>query len=48
MKHYTRYADDAIVHCRSQAEAERLLAEIGERLAFCRLIMHPDKPPVPM
>ena len=40
---FARYADDAVVHCRSQAAAERLLAEIDERLASCRLTMHPDK-----
>jgi RNA-directed DNA polymerase len=40
---FARYADDAVVHCRSQAEAEHLLAEIGERLAQCKLQMHPDK-----
>jgi RNA-directed DNA polymerase len=40
---FARYADDAVVHCRSQAEAERLLAEIGERLAHCKLQMHPEK-----
>ena len=40
---FARYADDAVVHCRSQAEAEHLLASIGERLAHCKLTMHPDK-----
>jgi len=40
---FARYADDAVVHCRSQAEAERLLAEIGGRLAHCKLMMHPAK-----
>jgi group II intron reverse transcriptase/maturase len=40
---FARYADDAVVHCRSQAAAERLLVEIGERLAHCQLQMHPEK-----
>ena len=40
---FARYADDAVVHCHSQAEAEHLLAEIGERLSQCKLMMHPDK-----
>lgn len=40
---FARYADDAVVHCRSQAEAERLLVEISKRLECCRLTMHPDK-----
>jgi len=32
-----------VVHCRSEAEAEHLLVEIGVRLAQCRLTIHPDK-----
>jgi len=40
---FARYADDAVVHCRSQAAAERLLVEIGERLTHCKLQMHPEK-----
>lgn len=40
---FARYADDAVVHCRSQAEAGYLLAEIGVRLAQCRLTLHPEK-----
>ena len=35
--------DDTVVHCRSQAAAERLLVEIGERLTHCKLQMHPEK-----
>jgi group II intron reverse transcriptase/maturase len=40
---FARYADDAVVHCRSQAEAEAVLEEIGRRLHTCRLMLHPDK-----
>jgi RNA-directed DNA polymerase len=40
---FARYADDAVVHCRSQAAAEQLLAEIGGRLSHCKLSMHPTK-----
>ena len=40
---FARYADDAVVHCRSQADAEHLLAKISERLAHCKLTMHPSK-----
>lgn len=40
---FARYADDAVVHCCSQAEAERLLAAIDRRLAECGLTMHPEK-----
>ena len=40
---FERYADDAIVHCRSEAEAHRMKEEIEQRLAECGLTMHPDK-----
>ena len=34
---FERYADDAIVHCRSQARAEELRQDIAQRLAECGL-----------
>src|SRR5499426_646408 len=40
---WCRYADDGVVHCRSQQEAEALKAELPARLAECRLEMHPTK-----
>jgi len=40
---FARYADDAVIHCRSQAEAERLLKAISDRLQKCLLTMHPEK-----
>ena len=40
---FARYADDAVVHCRSEAEATRLLASIDARLKECKLEMHPEK-----
>lgn len=40
---FERYADDAIVHCRTEAEAKRLRKAIEERLAACRLKLHPSK-----
>jgi RNA-directed DNA polymerase len=40
---FARYADDAIAHCRSESEAEALLASIDERLKECKLQMHPEK-----
>jgi retron-type reverse transcriptase len=40
---FARYADDAVVHCRSQAQAEQLLMSISSRLQACLLTMHPDK-----
>ena len=40
---FARYADDAVAHCRSEAEAKQLLAAIEERLKECRLELHPEK-----
>lgn len=40
---FERYADDVIVHCRSEGEAHRVLAAIRERLAACGLELHPTK-----
>jgi len=40
---WCRYADDGLVHCRSEREAEALKAELQDRLAECGLEMHPIK-----
>lgn len=40
---FSRYADDAVAHCRSEAEAKELLAAIDKRLKECKLEMHPEK-----
>jgi RNA-directed DNA polymerase len=40
---FERYADDAICHCRSEAQAKHLKASIEERLATWRLELHPQK-----
>jgi RNA-directed DNA polymerase len=40
---WCRYADDGLVHCRSEQEAEALKADLQARLAECRLEMHPTK-----
>ena len=40
---WCRYADDGLVHCRSEQEAEALKAELHARLAECRLELHPTK-----
>ncbi len=40
---FARYADDAVVHVRSLAEAEALLTALRERLAECGLELHPEK-----
>ena len=47
LKHKTvnfeRYADDAIVHCKSKAHAEWLLEKIRGRMSDCGLELHPEK-----
>jgi len=40
---WCRYADDGLVHCRTQQEAEALQAALQARLAECHLEMHPTK-----
>ena len=40
---FERYADDAIVHCRSEEEARSVLDAIRGRLAECGLELHPEK-----
>jgi RNA-directed DNA polymerase len=40
---WCRYADDGLVHCRSEQEAQALQAELQARLAECRLELHPTK-----
>ena len=40
---FERYADDVVVHCRSEAQAQFMRRKIEERLQACRLEAHPDK-----
>lgn len=40
---FARYADDAVVHCRSREQAEDVMQAIADRLAKCGLTMHPEK-----
>jgi retron-type reverse transcriptase len=40
---FERYADDAICHCRSAEEAQALWSALGDRLAACKLVLHPVK-----
>jgi len=40
---FARYADDAVVHVHSLAEAEALLEALRERLAECGLELHSEK-----
>jgi len=40
---FERYADDAICHCTSEAEASALRVSLEERFAECGLTLHPEK-----
>ena len=40
---FERYADDIICHCNSAEEARALWDAIADRLAVCRLVLHPEK-----
>ena len=40
---FERYADDAVVHCKSRKQAEQVLAGITARMAEVGLELHPDK-----
>jgi hypothetical protein len=40
---FERYADDAIVHCRTEAEAQEVRVAIAVRLEECGLEPHPVK-----
>src|SRR5262249_47745887 len=40
---FERYADDAIVHCRTKREAEEVRNAVAQRLQECRLELHPEK-----
>lgn len=40
---FERFADDAVVHCRSKRQAESVLVAIRERFLQCGLELHPTK-----
>ncbi|HEX2309438.1 MAG TPA: reverse transcriptase domain-containing protein, partial [Vicinamibacterales bacterium] len=40
---FERYADDAVVHCKSRRQAEMVLAGIAARMREVGLELHPDK-----
>jgi RNA-directed DNA polymerase len=40
---FVRYADDAILHCRTKTEAEQTLKALDERMKACGLELHPEK-----
>ena len=40
---FERFADDAIVHCRTEVEAQEVRAALAARLWDCGLELHPEK-----
>lgn len=40
---FERYADDVVIHCRSQGEAHKLKLAVEKRLLACKLEAHPEK-----
>jgi RNA-directed DNA polymerase len=40
---WCRYADDGLVHCKTEQEAQEIKAALAKRLADCGLEMHPEK-----
>ncbi|MBW8800986.1 MAG: group II intron reverse transcriptase/maturase, partial [Streptomyces sp.] len=40
---FERYADDAVIHCRTLAQAREVLAALRSRMAEVGLELHPDK-----
>jgi RNA-directed DNA polymerase len=40
---FCRYADDGLIHCRSQGQAQFLRQRLADRLKECGLELHPDK-----
>jgi RNA-directed DNA polymerase len=40
---FERFADDAVIHCRTQRQAREVLAALAQRMEQVGLILHPDK-----
>jgi group II intron reverse transcriptase/maturase len=40
---YVRYADDAVLHCKSKVQADYVLRNLGKRMRDCGLELHPEK-----
>src|SRR5699024_9654125 len=40
---FERYADDAIIHCRSKRQAEQVREHLQARMRVCGLELHPQK-----
>jgi len=42
-KPFERYADDIVVHCKTEKQALFMLRQIQSRMTACKLTLHPDK-----
>ena len=42
-KPWCRYADDGLVHCKNEKEAQEILDALKHRFEMCKLELHPDK-----
>jgi RNA-directed DNA polymerase len=40
---WCRYADDGLVHCKTEMQAKQILAGMHKRFNECKLELHPDK-----
>jgi RNA-directed DNA polymerase len=40
---FARYADDAVIHCKTEDEAKQVLASLNRRMKECKLELHPTK-----
>lgn len=41
-KPFERYADDVVVHCKTEKQAKFVLRQIEERFSQCKLTLHPE------
>jgi RNA-directed DNA polymerase len=42
-KPFERYADDIVVHCKTEKQSKFMLKEISRRMSECELSLHPEK-----
>lgn len=40
---WCRYADDGLIHCKTQTQAELILQQLEQRFKDCKLELHPEK-----
>jgi RNA-directed DNA polymerase len=40
---FCRYADDGVIHCKSEVQAQLVLKKLAMRLGECGLDLHPEK-----